>query len=78
MALSEGGHRDDNHMINNHKEVETMKLQTVLKAARIVATHRSTYRFLAVLLVALGAAQGASMALGIEGILCAVLGGCVD
>lgn len=55
-----------------------MKLQTVLKAARIVATHRSTYRFLAVLLVAMGAAQGASMALGIEGILCVVLGGCVD
>lgn len=55
-----------------------MSLQAVLKAARIVATHRSTYRFLALLLVAMGAAQGASMALGIESVLCVVLGGCVD
>ncbi len=51
-------------------------MKAVLKVLLTVLTHRVTYRFLAVLLVALGCASAESVATGLETILCAIAGPC--
>lgn len=47
---------------------------TVLAVLVSLLKHRATYRFLAVLLVALGVANGEAIMSGIETVACAFLG----
>ena len=49
----------------------------VFKVLQIVATSRVTYRFLAVLLAALGFTQGGPIASAVETGACLLLGGCM-
>jgi hypothetical protein len=51
-------------------------MKSLLKVIKALATHRVTYRFLAVLLAALGVTHSEQLSEGLETILCAVAGGC--
>jgi len=51
-------------------------MKSLLKVIKTLATHRVTYRFLAVLLGALGVAHSDELSQGLETILCALAGSC--
>ena len=54
----------------------TTRWKTCVAVIRTLATHRVTYRFLGLLLVSLGVAQGGPMVEGLGDVVCVVLGGC--
>ncbi|WP_409300093.1 gp19.5 family protein [Pseudomonas sp. KCJK8993] len=45
---------------------------------RLLLTHRVTYRFLGLLVVALGVGQGAELSEAFGDVLCVLLGGCTE
>lgn len=49
-------------------------LSTLIAVLMALLKHKATYRFLAVVLVAVGVAQGEQIALAIQTIACAYLG----
>ncbi|WCD55450.1 hypothetical protein DKDFKPND_00001 [Pseudomonas phage phi 21A] len=49
-------------------------LSTLIAVLMALLKHKATYRFLAVVLVAVGAAQGEQIALAIQTLACAYLG----
>lgn len=51
-------------------------MQSLFKVIKTLATHRVTYRFLAVLLAALGVASSDQLSEGLETIVCALAGSC--
>ncbi|WP_369077125.1 gp19.5 family protein [Pseudomonas abieticivorans] len=54
----------------------TTRWETCVAVFRTLATHRVTYRFLGLLLVTLGVAQGGPLVEGFEDVVCVALGGC--
>lgn len=53
--------------------------QTFVAVTKILATHRATYRFLALLAVTLGLAQGGPLIESLGSVVCIlVAGGCVE
>ena len=55
----------------------TTRWTTCFAVLRTLATHRVTYRFLGLLLVSLGVAQGGPLVEGFGDVVCVLLGGCV-
>jgi hypothetical protein len=53
-----------------------MRMAQAVSVLKAIATNRVTYRFLGVVLAALGVSQGASLSSGLETALCLLLGGC--
>ncbi|WP_371928403.1 gp19.5 family protein [Pseudomonas sp. BGI-2] len=56
----------------------TTRWTTFVAVIRTLATHRVTYRFLGLLLVTLGVAQGGPLVEGLGDVVCVVLGGCAE
>lgn len=54
----------------------TARLMTCVAVLRTLATHRVTYRFLGLLVVALGAAQGGPLVEACGDVVCILLGCC--
>ncbi|WP_371858209.1 MULTISPECIES: gp19.5 family protein [unclassified Pseudomonas] len=54
----------------------TRCVNTCVAVIRTLATHRVTYRFLGLLLVSLGVAQGGPLVEGFGNVVCVLLGGC--
>lgn len=54
----------------------TTRWKTCVAVLRNLATHRVTYRFLGLLLVTLGAAQGGPLVEGLGDVVCVLLGDC--
>ena len=54
----------------------TRCMNTCVAVIRMLATHRVTYRFLGLLLVSLGVAQGGPLVEGFGNVVCVLLGGC--
>jgi hypothetical protein len=54
----------------------TTRWKTCVAVIRTLATHRVTYRFLGLLLVTLGAAQGGPLVESLGDVVCVLLGGC--
>jgi len=54
----------------------TTRWKTCVAVLRTLATHRVTYRFLGLLLVTLGVAQGGPLVEAFGDVVCVVLGGC--
>ncbi|WP_221302624.1 gp19.5 family protein [Pseudomonas protegens] len=52
------------------------RLKAVWPTLRLPLTHRVTYRFLGLLVVALGVSQGAALSEALGDVLCVLLGGC--
>ncbi|WP_443698434.1 gp19.5 family protein [Pseudomonas sp.] len=51
-------------------------VKTSVAVLRTLATHRSTYRFIGLLAVALGAVRGGPLVEAFGDIVCVLLGGC--
>ncbi|WP_446730818.1 gp19.5 family protein [Pseudomonas sp. CFBP 8773] len=51
-------------------------MKPFIAVIRTLATHRSTYRFLGLLLVAFGVSQGGPLLESLGNVVCVVLGGC--
>ncbi|WP_430458719.1 gp19.5 family protein [Pseudomonas helmanticensis] len=56
----------------------TTRWKTSIAAIRNLATHRVTYRFLGLLLVAFGVAQGGPFGEASGYVVCVLLGGCAE
>ncbi|MFJ4131883.1 gp19.5 family protein [Pseudomonas cyclaminis] len=54
----------------------TTRWQTFVAVVKALAKHRATYKFLALLLVTLGAVQGGPLVEAFGDVLCVLLGGC--
>lgn len=54
----------------------TTRWKTCVAVFRTLATHRVTYRFLGLLLVTFGVAQGGPLVEGLGDVMCVLLGGC--
>lgn len=54
------------------------RLKAVWPTLRLLLTHRVTYRFLGLLVVALGVGQGAALSEAFGDVLCVLLGGCSE
>lgn len=54
------------------------RLKAVWPTLRLLLTHRVTYRFLGMLVVALGVSQGAALSEAFGDVLCVLLGGCTE
>ncbi|WP_410017558.1 gp19.5 family protein [Pseudomonas sp. 20S_6.2_Bac1] len=53
-----------------------MDMKAALSILRTLLTHRVTYRFLALLVVSLGAVQGGPLVEAFGDVMCLLLGGC--
>lgn len=53
-----------------------MRMAQAVSVLKAIATNRVTYRFLGVVLAALGVTQGATISSVLETALCLLLGGC--
>ncbi|WP_371320006.1 gp19.5 family protein [Pseudomonas gingeri] len=53
-----------------------MDMKAALSILRTLLTHRVTYRFLALLVVSLGAVQGGPLVEAFGDVVCVLLGGC--
>ncbi|KMT54985.1 gp19.5 family protein [Pseudomonas fildesensis] len=59
--------------------VMTTRWQTFVAVVKALAKHRATYKFLALLLVTLGAVQGGPLVEAFGNVVCIlVAGGCVE
>lgn len=58
------------------KDNRRSDMKSLLKVIKTLATHRVTYRFLAVLLGALGVAHSDQLTEGLETIVCSLAGSC--
>ncbi|WP_408005407.1 gp19.5 family protein [Pseudomonas huanghezhanensis] len=56
----------------------TARWNTYVAVLRTLATHRVAYRFLGLLLVTLGVAQGGPLVEAFGNVVCVLLGGCVE
>ncbi|WP_370468640.1 gp19.5 family protein [Pseudomonas canadensis] len=56
--------------------VMTTRWQTFVAVVKALAKHRATYKFLALLLVTLGAVQGGPLFEAFGDVVCVLLGGC--
>lgn len=56
--------------------VMTTRWQTFVAVVKALAKHRATYKFLALLLVTLGAVQGGPLVEGFGDVVCVLLSGC--
>jgi len=56
--------------------VMTTRWQTFVAVVKALAKHRATYKFLALLLVTLGAVQGGPLVERFGDVVCVLLGGC--
>lgn len=56
----------------------TTRLRTCVAVIRTLATHRVTYRFIGLLLVFLGVAQGGPLVESLGDVVCVSLGGCAE
>ncbi|MFL1495429.1 gp19.5 family protein [Pseudomonas antarctica] len=56
--------------------VMTTRWQTFVAVVKALAKHRATYKFLALLLVTLGAVQGGPLVEAFGDVVCVLLGGC--
>ncbi|WP_420902540.1 gp19.5 family protein [Pseudomonas chlororaphis] len=56
----------------------TTRWKTCVAVIRTLATHRATYRFLGLLAVSLGVAQGGLLVEGFGNVVCVLLGGCAE
>lgn len=54
----------------------TTRWQTFVAVVKALAKHRATYKFLALLLVTLGAVQGGPLVEAFGNVVCALFGGC--
>lgn len=52
------------------------KVKATLKVLKVILKHKATYRFLAVLLGAIGVQHSEALSSGLETILCAIADGC--
>ncbi|WP_425357954.1 gp19.5 family protein [Pseudomonas asplenii] len=55
---------------------EQLGMKTAIAILRTLLTHRVTYRFLALLVVSLGAVQGGPLVEAFGDVMCLLLGGC--
>lgn len=56
--------------------VMTTRWQTFVAVVKALAKHRATYKFLALLVVTLGAVQGGPLVEAFGNVVCVLLGGC--
>jgi hypothetical protein len=56
----------------------TTRWETCVAVIRTLATHRVTYRFLGLLLFALGVSQGGAAGEAFGNVFCVLLGGCAE
>jgi len=56
----------------------TTRWTTFVAVIRTLATHRVTYRFLGLLLVAFGVSQGGPLGEAFGNVVCVLLGGCAE
>ncbi|WP_369293985.1 gp19.5 family protein [Pseudomonas rhodesiae] len=56
--------------------VMTTRWQTFVAVVKALAKHRATYKFLALLLVTLGAVQGGALVESFGDVVCALFDGC--
>ncbi|WP_419790162.1 gp19.5 family protein [Pseudomonas rhodesiae] len=54
----------------------TTRWQTFVAVVKALAKHRATYKFLALLLVTLGAVQGGALVESFGDVVCALFDGC--
>ncbi|MFL1553343.1 gp19.5 family protein [Pseudomonas sp. D47] len=54
----------------------TTRWQTFVAVVKALAKHRATYKFLALLVVTLGAVQGGPLVETFGDVVCVLLGGC--
>jgi hypothetical protein len=56
----------------------TTRWKTCVAVIRTLATHRVTYQFLGLLLVALGVSQGGPLGEAFGNVVCVLSGGCAE